>query len=66
MQITQADHEAVTRAVAEAELKTSGEIVTVVARESDGYTDVPLHRRISDKRVGLPRTGRLLLGRRTT
>ena len=42
MQITQADHEAVTRAVAEAELTTSGEIVTVVASESDGYTDVAL------------------------
>jgi len=42
MQITQSDHETVTRAVAEAELKTSGEIVTVVARESDGYTDVAL------------------------
>ena len=42
MQITQADHEAVTKAVAEAELKTSGEILTVVANESDGYTDVAL------------------------
>ena len=34
MHITHADSEAVTRAVAEAELKTSGEIVTVVAQES--------------------------------
>jgi len=42
MQVTQADNEAVTRAVAEAELTTSGEIVTVVASESDGYTDVAL------------------------
>ncbi|WP_370178711.1 TPM domain-containing protein [Alteriqipengyuania sp.] len=42
MRITEADHEAVTRAVAEAELTTSGEIVTVVARTSDGYTDVAL------------------------
>ena len=42
MQVTQADNEAVTKAVAEAELKTSGEIVTVVAQESDGYTDVAL------------------------
>ena len=42
MRITEADHEAVTRAVAEAELTTSGEIVTVVARSSDGYTDVAL------------------------
>ncbi|MBB3033880.1 TPM domain-containing protein [Alteriqipengyuania lutimaris] len=42
MQITQADHRAVTEAVAAAELTTSGEIVTVVAQESDGYTDVAL------------------------
>ena len=42
MEITQADHEAVTAAVAAAELTTSGEIVTVVAKESDGYTDVAL------------------------
>ena len=42
MQITHADSEAVTRAVADAELKTSGEIVTVVAQSSDGYTDVAL------------------------
>jgi len=42
MEVTQADNEAVTRAVAEAELTTSGEIVTVVASESDGYTDVAL------------------------
>jgi len=42
MQITQADHKAVTDAVAAAELTTSGEIVTVVASESDGYTDVAL------------------------
>ena len=32
----------VTRAVAEAELATSGEIVTVLADSSDGYTDVAL------------------------
>jgi len=42
MEITQADHEEVTAAVAAAELTTSGEIVTVVAKESDGYTDVAL------------------------
>lgn len=42
MQITEADHKAVTEAVAQAELTTSGEIVTVVANESDGYTDVAL------------------------
>ncbi|MEL7688112.1 hypothetical protein AAG596_10560 [Citromicrobium bathyomarinum] len=42
MQITQTDHKLVTDAVAAAELTTSGEIVTVVANESDGYTDVAL------------------------
>ena len=42
MRITEADNRIVTQAVAEAELKTSGEIVTVVARTSDGYTDVAL------------------------
>ncbi len=42
MQITQADHKTVSDAVAAAELTTSGEIVTVVAKESDGYTDVAL------------------------
>mgnify|MGYP001189504592 FL=1 len=42
MQITDADHTTVTDAVAQAELTTSGEIVTVVANESDGYTDVAL------------------------
>ncbi len=35
-------HEIVTNAVAEAELTTSGEIVTVVADKSDGYTDIAL------------------------
>ncbi len=42
MRITQADNDIVTKAVAEAELTTSGEIVTVVAQASDGYTDVAL------------------------
>lgn len=36
------DHAKVTAAVAEAELTTSGEIVTVLADRSDGYTDVVL------------------------
>ncbi len=35
-------HRIVTEAVAQAELATSGEIVTVKARQSDGYTDVAL------------------------
>ena len=35
-------HQIVTDAVAEAELTTSGEIVTVLADRSDGYTDVAL------------------------
>lgn len=35
-------HEIVTNAVAQAELQTSGEIVTVLADRSDGYTDIAL------------------------
>lgn len=35
-------HRVVTQAVASAELQTSGEIVTVLADRSDGYTDVAL------------------------
>ena len=35
-------HDTVTAAVAEAELHTSGEIVTVLADRSDGYTDIAL------------------------
>jgi putative membrane protein len=37
-----AGHRLVSDAVAEAEAKTSGEIVTVLAERSDGYTDVAL------------------------
>jgi uncharacterized membrane protein len=40
--LTQADHELVSAAVAEAEAHTSGEIVTIVARRSDSYHDVGL------------------------
>lgn len=40
--LTQADHDLVSAAVAEAELRTSGEIVTIVARRSDSYHDVGL------------------------
>jgi len=36
------DHAKVTQAVAEAEQRTSGEIVTVVAKQSDGYSDIAL------------------------
>ena len=43
MQLTQADHDRVTQAVAAAEAGTDGEIVTVVAGESDAYHDVALH-----------------------
>lgn len=42
-QMSAADHEAVTAAVAAAEATTSGEIVTVVAASSDRYRDVTLH-----------------------
>ncbi len=38
--LEEADHRLVTDAVAAAELGTSGEIVTVLADRSDGYTDV--------------------------
>ncbi|QPC97988.1 TPM domain-containing protein [Qipengyuania soli] len=40
--LTEAEHDIVSKAVAEAELHTSGEIVTVLADRSDGYTDVAL------------------------
>lgn len=40
--LDEAGHAIVSRAVAEAELHTSGEIVTVLADRSDGYTDVAL------------------------
>lgn len=40
--LTEAQHKIVSDAVADAELKTSGEIVTVLADRSDGYTDVAL------------------------
>jgi putative membrane protein len=43
MKLTQADHARVTAAVTEAERATDGEIVTVVARESDSYHDVAGH-----------------------
>lgn len=41
--LTPADRDRVTAAVAEAELGTDGEIVTIVAANSDRYQDVPLH-----------------------
>lgn len=40
--LTAEEHERVTRAVAAAEAETAGEIVTIVADRSDGYTDVAL------------------------
>ncbi|MFA9201372.1 MAG: TPM domain-containing protein [Cypionkella sp.] len=40
--LDQSAQDAVTAAVGEAELRTSGEIVTVLADRSDGYTDVAL------------------------
>jgi putative membrane protein len=42
MRLNEADHAAVTAAVAAAERGTSGEIVTVVAARSDSYRDVAL------------------------
>lgn len=41
--LSEADHQRVTRAVAEAETRSDGEIVTVVAEKSDSYHDVGLH-----------------------
>ena len=43
MRLTEADHAQVTAAVTAAELHTDGEIVTIVARQSDAYHDVGLH-----------------------
>lgn len=40
--LSQADHDLVTAAVAEAEAATSGEIMTIVARRSDSYHDVAI------------------------
>lgn len=40
--LSEAEHKAVSDAVARAEAKTAGEIVTVVADRSDGYSDVAL------------------------
>jgi putative membrane protein len=40
--LSEADHARISAAVAAAEAHTAGEIVTVVARRSDGYTDVAL------------------------
>lgn len=40
--VSEADHDIVTSAVAEAEARTSGEIVTVIAAQSDDYDDVAL------------------------
>lgn len=40
--LTEADHDRISAAVAEAELSSSGEIVTILADRSDGYTDVAL------------------------
>lgn len=40
--MTPADHQQVSDAVAAAEAGTAGEIVTVIADQSDGYTDVAL------------------------
>lgn len=40
--LTDADHDAISNAVHAAELHSAGEIVTIVAERSDGYTDVAL------------------------
>lgn len=43
LKFTQEDHRLVTEAVTEAELRSDGEIVTIVAEKSDSYHDVGLH-----------------------
>ena len=43
IQLSEADHDLVTKAVSAAEAHTDGEIVTMVARRSDSYHDVGLH-----------------------
>jgi putative membrane protein len=43
MRLSQTDHDQVTAAVTAAEAGTDGEIVTVVAAQSDAYHDVALH-----------------------
>jgi putative membrane protein len=43
MRLSQEDHDRVSAAVTAAEAGTDGEIVTVVARQSDSYHDVALH-----------------------
>jgi putative membrane protein len=43
MNLTDTDRARVSAAVTQAELSTDGEIVTIVARESDAYHDVALH-----------------------
>lgn len=43
MRLSSADHDRVTEAVTAAERTTDGEIVTIVARQSDAYHDVALH-----------------------
>ncbi len=40
--LTEAEHGAISSAVHDAELHSAGEIVTIVAERSDGYTDVAL------------------------
>jgi putative membrane protein len=43
MRLSRSDHDEVTAAVTAAEARTDGEIVTVVAQQSDAYHDVALH-----------------------
>lgn len=41
--VTKSDRHAVVAAIKDAELKTSGEIMVVVAKQSDDYVHVPIH-----------------------
>ncbi len=53
LHLSEADHDRVTAAVAEAERQTDGEIVTIVARRSDSYHDACLHWAIGAVFAGL-------------
>ncbi|HEX7877700.1 MAG TPA: TPM domain-containing protein [Sphingobium sp.] len=43
LHLSEADHDRVTQAVADAERESDGEIVTIIARRSDAYHDAGLH-----------------------
>ena len=58
MRLSETDHDRVTAAVTQAETATTGEIVTIVARQSDSYHDVSMHWAV----LGMLLTLALLIG----